>query len=58
MNAIMVFLTVFLSLVCCFFSPLSFSSYLLKNQMIIEASKVNFPAVTLKEQLRKVRFLH
>ncbi|NXH38964.1 MS18B protein, partial [Dicaeum eximium] len=23
--------------------------YLLKNQMIIEASKVNFPAVTLKE---------
>lgn len=55
MNATMGFLTVFLG-----FFPflLLFSSYVLKKQMIIEASKVNFPAVTLKEQLREVRFLH
>ncbi|NXF33745.1 MS18B protein, partial [Nyctibius bracteatus] len=32
----------------CFFKD-SILCYLLKNQMIIEASKVNFPAVTLKE---------
>ncbi|NXB25539.1 MS18B protein, partial [Rhagologus leucostigma] len=38
----------------CFFKD-SIICYLLKNQMIIEASKVNFPAVTLKEQMEKVR---
>ncbi|NXV00304.1 MS18B protein, partial [Cettia cetti] len=38
----------------CFFKD-SIICYLLKNQMIIEASKVNFPAVTLKERMRKVR---
>lgn len=38
--------------------PYLFSSYLLKNNITIEASKVNFPALTLKEQLGKVRFLH
>ncbi|XP_075283132.1 protein Mis18-beta [Opisthocomus hoazin] len=38
----------------CFFKD-SILCYLLKNQMIIEASKVNFPAVTLKEQLRKLK---
>ncbi|NXQ28003.1 MS18B protein, partial [Alaudala cheleensis] len=32
----------------CFFKD-SIICYLLKNQIIIEASKVNFPAVTLKE---------
>ncbi|NXB34214.1 MS18B protein, partial [Eulacestoma nigropectus] len=32
----------------CFFKD-SIMCYLLKSQMIIEASKVNFPAVTLKE---------
>ncbi|NWZ69634.1 MS18B protein, partial [Acrocephalus arundinaceus] len=32
----------------CFFKD-SIICYLLKNQMIIEASKVNFPAVTLQE---------
>ncbi|NXA63536.1 MS18B protein, partial [Mohoua ochrocephala] len=32
----------------CFFKD-SIICYLLKSQMIIEASKVNFPAVTLKE---------
>lgn len=37
-------------------SPLLFSSYLLKNQTIMDASKVNFPAVTLKERMHKVRF--
>ncbi|NXO16056.1 MS18B protein, partial [Oriolus oriolus] len=38
----------------CFFKN-SIICYLLKSQMIIEASKVNFPAVTLKEQMEKVR---
>ncbi|NWW66926.1 MS18B protein, partial [Ifrita kowaldi] len=38
----------------CFFKE-SIICYLLKSQMIIEASKVNFPAVTLKEQMEKVR---
>ncbi|NXI15147.1 MS18B protein, partial [Irena cyanogastra] len=33
----------------------SITCYLLKNHMIIEASKVNFPAVTIKEQMQKVR---
>ncbi|NXW78562.1 MS18B protein, partial [Hirundo rustica] len=32
----------------CFFKN-SIMCYFLKNQMVIEASKVNFPAVTLKE---------
>ncbi|XP_009317537.1 PREDICTED: LOW QUALITY PROTEIN: protein Mis18-beta [Pygoscelis adeliae] len=38
----------------CFFKD-SILCYVLKNQMIIEASKVNFPAVTLKEQLRELK---
>ncbi|NXM63118.1 MS18B protein, partial [Illadopsis cleaveri] len=38
----------------CFFKD-SIICYLLKNQMIIEASKVHFPAVTLKERIHKVR---
>ncbi|XP_059675905.1 LOW QUALITY PROTEIN: protein Mis18-beta [Gavia stellata] len=38
----------------CFFKD-SIRCYLLKKQMIIEASKVNFPAVTLKEQLRELK---
>uniref|UniRef100_A0A8B9CG33 Opa interacting protein 5 n=1 Tax=Anser brachyrhynchus TaxID=132585 RepID=A0A8B9CG33_9AVES len=41
----------------CFFKE-SILCYLLKNKITIEASKVNFPALTLKEQLGKVRFLH
>uniref|UniRef100_A0A8B9UHE6 Protein yippee-like n=1 Tax=Anas zonorhyncha TaxID=75864 RepID=A0A8B9UHE6_9AVES len=41
----------------CFFKE-SILCYLLKNNITIEASKVNFPALTLKEQLGKVRFLH
>ncbi|NWH84665.1 MS18B protein, partial [Aegithalos caudatus] len=32
----------------CFFKE-SITCYLLKNQMIMEASKVNFPALTLKK---------
>ncbi|XP_064318594.1 protein Mis18-beta [Phalacrocorax carbo] len=38
----------------CFFKD-SIICYLLKNQMIIEASKMNFPAVTLKQQLRELK---
>ncbi|NWS27968.1 MS18B protein, partial [Polioptila caerulea] len=38
----------------CFFKD-CIICYLLKNQMIIEASKVNFPAVTLREYMQKVR---
>ncbi|XP_010117477.1 PREDICTED: LOW QUALITY PROTEIN: protein Mis18-beta, partial [Chlamydotis macqueenii] len=38
----------------CFFKD-SILCYLLKKQIIIEASKVNFPAVTLKEQLQKLK---
>ncbi|KAI1237897.1 hypothetical protein IHE44_0013989 [Lamprotornis superbus] len=38
----------------CFFKD-SIICYLLKNQRIIEASKVNFPPVTLKEQMHKVK---
>nr|XP_004174580.4 protein Mis18-beta [Taeniopygia guttata] len=38
----------------CFFKD-RIMCYLLKNQMIIEASKVNFPAVTLKENMQKVK---
>ncbi|XP_041316125.1 protein Mis18-beta isoform X4 [Pyrgilauda ruficollis] len=38
----------------CFFKD-SIMCYLLKNQMIIEASKVNFPAVTLKENMQKMK---
>ncbi|KAM9289885.1 LOW QUALITY PROTEIN: protein Mis18-beta [Cariama cristata] len=38
----------------CFFKD-SILCYLLKKQMIIEASKVNFPAVTLKEQLQELK---
>ncbi|NWH33347.1 MS18B protein, partial [Chloropsis hardwickii] len=38
----------------CFFKN-SIICYLLKKQIIIEASKVNFPAVTLKKHLQKVR---
>ncbi|OWK62657.1 Protein Mis18-beta [Lonchura striata] len=38
----------------CFFKD-SIMCYLLKNQMIVEASKVNFPAVTLKENMQKVK---
>ncbi|XP_072720494.1 LOW QUALITY PROTEIN: protein Mis18-beta [Ciconia boyciana] len=38
----------------CFFKD-SIICYLLKNQMIIEASKVKFPAVTLKEQLQELK---
>ncbi|KAM6204790.1 LOW QUALITY PROTEIN: protein Mis18-beta [Sarcoramphus papa] len=38
----------------CFFKD-SILCYLLKNQMIIEASKVDFPDVTLKEQLRELK---
>ncbi|NXR93141.1 MS18B protein, partial [Hypocryptadius cinnamomeus] len=38
----------------CFFKD-SIMCYLLKNQIIIEASKVNFPAVTLKNDMQKVR---
>uniref|UniRef100_A0A663EE57 Opa interacting protein 5 n=1 Tax=Aquila chrysaetos chrysaetos TaxID=223781 RepID=A0A663EE57_AQUCH len=41
----------------CFFKD-RILCYILKNQMIIEASKVNFPTVTLKKQLQEVRFLH
>uniref|UniRef100_A0A8C3QQL5 Protein yippee-like n=1 Tax=Cyanoderma ruficeps TaxID=181631 RepID=A0A8C3QQL5_9PASS len=39
----------------CFFKD-SIICYFLQNHMIIEASKVNFPAVTLKEPIHKVRF--
>ncbi|NXM42898.1 MS18B protein, partial [Gymnorhina tibicen] len=38
----------------CFFKD-RIICYLLQSQMIIEAFKVNFPAVTLKEQMEKVR---
>ncbi|XP_014107384.1 PREDICTED: protein Mis18-beta isoform X2 [Pseudopodoces humilis] len=38
----------------CFFKD-SIICYLLQNQMIIEASKVKFPAVTLKEHMHKVK---
>ncbi|XP_075358858.1 LOW QUALITY PROTEIN: protein Mis18-beta [Mycteria americana] len=38
----------------CFFKD-SIICYLLKNQMIIAASKVKFPAVTLKEQLQELK---
>ncbi|XP_074005913.1 protein Mis18-beta [Numenius arquata] len=38
----------------CFFKH-SIICYLLGKQMIIEASKVNFPAVTLKEKLREMK---
>ncbi|XP_010578506.1 protein Mis18-beta [Haliaeetus albicilla] len=38
----------------CFFKD-RILCYLLKNQMIIEASKVNFPTVTLKKQLQEVK---
>ncbi|XP_075569137.1 LOW QUALITY PROTEIN: protein Mis18-beta [Pelecanus crispus] len=40
---------------CFSFFKDSILCYLLKKQMIIEASKVNFPAVTLKEQLQKLK---
>uniref|UniRef100_A0A8B9QS96 Opa interacting protein 5 n=1 Tax=Anas platyrhynchos TaxID=8839 RepID=A0A8B9QS96_ANAPL len=38
----------------CFFKE-SILCYLLKNNITIEASKVNFPALTLKEQLGKLK---
>ncbi|XP_058685209.1 protein Mis18-beta isoform X2 [Poecile atricapillus] len=38
----------------CFFKD-SIICYLLQNQIIIEASKVKFPAVTLKEHMHKVK---
>ncbi|NXU40710.1 MS18B protein, partial [Drymodes brunneopygia] len=38
----------------CFFKD-RIICYLLRNQMIKEAYKVNFPAVTLREQMQKVR---
>ncbi|XP_032043884.1 protein Mis18-beta [Aythya fuligula] len=38
----------------CFFKD-SILCYLLKNNITIEASKVNFPALTLKEQLGKLK---
>ncbi|XP_029863092.1 LOW QUALITY PROTEIN: protein Mis18-beta [Aquila chrysaetos chrysaetos] len=38
----------------CFFKD-RILCYILKNQMIIEASKVNFPTVTLKKQLQEVK---
>ncbi|XP_037994908.1 protein Mis18-beta isoform X2 [Motacilla alba alba] len=38
----------------CFFKD-SIMCYLLKNQMIIEASKVNFPAVTLKKHMQNMK---
>ncbi|CAN0090012.1 unnamed protein product [Bubo scandiacus] len=38
----------------CFFKD-SILCYVLKNQIIVEASKVNFPAVTLKEQVRELK---
>ncbi|KAL2303551.1 hypothetical protein Nmel_008823 [Mimus melanotis] len=38
----------------CFFKD-SIICYLLKNQRIIEASKVNFPPVTLTEEMHKVK---
>ncbi|XP_028940980.1 protein Mis18-beta, partial [Antrostomus carolinensis] len=38
----------------CFFKD-SIICYFLKKKIIIEASKVNFPAVTLKEQLRELK---
>ena len=41
-----------------FHFPRLFSSYLLKSKMIIEASKVKFPAVTLKDEMEKVRLPH
>ncbi|XP_015719752.1 protein Mis18-beta [Coturnix japonica] len=38
----------------CFFKD-SIFCYLLKSKMIIEASKVKFPAVTLKDQMEKLK---
>ncbi|XP_052552257.1 protein Mis18-beta isoform X1 [Tympanuchus pallidicinctus] len=38
----------------CFFKK-SIFCYLLKSKMIIEASKVKFPAVTLKDQIEKLK---
>ncbi|KFZ65935.1 Protein Mis18-beta, partial [Podiceps cristatus] len=38
----------------CFFKD-NILCYLLKKKMIVEASKVIFPVVTLKEQLRKLK---
>ncbi|OPJ82947.1 protein Mis18-beta isoform X2 [Patagioenas fasciata] len=38
----------------CFFKD-SINCYFLKDQMIIEASKVNFPVVTLKQQLQQLK---
>ncbi|KAK2533173.1 Oip5 [Columba livia] len=38
----------------CFFKN-SINCYFLKDQMIIEASKVNFPVVTLKQQLQQLK---
>ncbi|XP_021259368.1 protein Mis18-beta isoform X1 [Numida meleagris] len=38
----------------CFFKS-SIFCYLLKSKMIIEASKVKFPAVTLKDQMEKLK---
>nr|XP_013814771.1 PREDICTED: protein Mis18-beta [Apteryx mantelli mantelli] len=38
----------------CFFKD-SILCYLLKTKMIIEASKVNFPALSLKEELGKLK---
>ncbi|XP_026704774.1 protein Mis18-beta [Athene cunicularia] len=38
----------------CFFQD-SILCYVLKKQIIVEASKVNFPAVTLKEQVQKLK---
>uniref|UniRef100_A0A8C5IVK7 Mis18 domain-containing protein n=1 Tax=Junco hyemalis TaxID=40217 RepID=A0A8C5IVK7_JUNHY len=38
----------------CFFKD-SIMCYFLKNQMIIEASKVNFPAVTLKKHMQNMK---
>ncbi|OXB82274.1 UNVERIFIED_CONTAM: hypothetical protein H355_007971 [Colinus virginianus] len=38
----------------CFFKN-SISCYLLKSKMVIEASKVKFPAVTLKDEMEKLK---
>ncbi|KAF2980025.1 hypothetical protein EK904_009459 [Melospiza melodia maxima] len=38
----------------CFFKD-SIMCYFLKNQMILEASKVNFPAVTLKKRMQNTK---
>lgn len=38
--------------------PFLFSSYLLKKQITVEATNMNFPDVTLKRRLEEVRFPH